>query len=231
MYKFLTSISLILLSSALYAQKLVYEPDTTKARFIPTGIRIGADAIGLTKSFVKDDYKQYEFQADIDFYRYFFNVEYGRMERSLINTQGNYQLQGSYFRLGPDINFLYKDPDKSALFFGLRYAFNNFSDQLTYTYTDAIYGDGEGTAANKDIKADWFELTTGMKVKILKVFWLGYTARFKFGVDTFERNALIPYEIPGDGRADKRSTWGFNYYLIFRLPLRKDPSIVEVQLD
>ena len=69
-------------------------------------------------------------------------------------------------------------------------------------------------------------MVTGLKVKIWKYLWLGYTARFKFGVDTFERNELIPHEIPGFGRADETVIWDFDYWLMFRIPIRKAPTVL-----
>ncbi|GAA0891592.1 DUF6048 family protein [Fulvivirga kasyanovii] len=228
MLRYLISIFLLTIATASFAQKVKVQLDTTSRRFIPTGIRVGADLIGFGKTFSKDDYKQYEFQADIDFYRYFLNIEYGQMERTLENSTSLYNVEGSYFKIGPDINFLHRDPDQSALFFGLRYATTSFSDNLNFSYTNAAFGDGTSEISNHNLKADWFEMVTGMKVKMWKFIWMGYTARFKFGVDTFERNELIPHEIPGYGRADKKVSWGFNYYLIFRLPLRKGPQTIEL---
>lgn len=227
MLKYLISICLLTIATHAYTQKATVQLDTTSRRFIPTGIRVGVDAIALGKSFYQDDYKQYAFQADIDFYRYFLNLEYGKMERTLISN-ADYNVEGTYFRVGPDINFLHRDPDKSALFFGLRYGITTFSDKLSFAYSDPLYGNGTSNLSNTDLKANWFEMVTGLKVKIWEVFWLGYTARFKFGVDTFERNVLIPHEIPGYGRADKRVNWDFNYYIIFRLPLRKEEKPVEL---
>ncbi|UII33514.1 DUF6048 family protein [Fulvivirga ulvae] len=228
MLRYLISIFLLTITTLTYAQKVKVQLDTTSRRFIPTGIRVGGDLIGFGKTLRKDDYMQYDFQADIDFYRYFLNVEYGQMERTLENATATYKVEGSYFKIGPDINFLHRDPDQSALFFGLRYASTTFSDNLSFSYTNDTFGDGNSEISNNDLKADWFEMVTGMKVKMWKFIWLGYTARFMFGVDTFERNELIPNEIPGYGRADKTVSWGFNYYLIFRIPLRKGAQTIEL---
>nr|WP_281168983.1 DUF6048 family protein [Fulvivirga imtechensis] len=200
--------------------------DSLKGKFVPTGIRIGAEAVNITRSFIGEDYKEYQFQADIDFYRYFFNVEYGILERTFTSENGLYNVEGSYLRIGPDINFLHRDPDMSALFFGLRYGMATFSDKLNYSYRDKAFGDGTGQVANNDINAKWFEMVAGMKVKMWRMVWLGYTARFKFGVDTFENNELIPNIIPGFGRADETVVWGLNYYLIIRIPVRKEPRSI-----
>lgn len=232
MLKYLISLVLIATSFCTLAQtqgqvkqkadSLIAELDSS-TMYIPTGIRIGTDVISMVKTFSKDNYTELNFYADIDFHKYLFNVEYGRVERSLFNDSAAYHVKGSYFKFGPDINFLYKDPDRSALFFGLRYAFTKFSDDLSYIKNDPTYGLHAARIENDAINAKWFELVGGLKVKIWKTMWLGYTARFKFGVNSFEDEKLIPNTIPGYGRADERVTWGFNYWLIFRIPVRNSP--------
>lgn len=198
--------------------------DTIKGKFIPTGLRVGAELIGLGKTVLNDDFHEYHVQADIDFYRYFLNFDYGVLEQTLTSENGLYNVEGSYFRVGPDINFLHQDPDRSALFFGLRYSQSKFSDQLEYSYDNQITDEGANTVSNTDLKATWYEMVAGMKVKVWKTVWLGYTARFKFSADTFENNQLIPYYIPGYGRAAEDVIWDFDYYLIIRIPVRKQPQ-------
>ena len=165
----------------------------------------------------------------MDFYKYTFNVEFGREKRILENTMANYEASGSYFRVGPDVNFLFRDPDGSALYFGARYGRTTFSDELTYILNDPFWGTSEETLSNSDLSAGWGEAVAGMRVKLFQAVWFGFTGRFKFGVKTFEENRLIPQYVPGYGRADLQTTWEFNYWLIFRLPLSKPPY--EIVLD
>lgn len=229
MLKYITNIVLLFTLSSGFCQEggeVKIPIDSLKGKYVPTGVRIGAEAVNITRSFIEENYKEYQFQADIDFYRYFLNVEYGVLERTFTSENGLYNVEGSYFRVGPDINFLHRDPDRSALFFGLRYGFTTFSDNLSYSYQDQSFGDGTDYVTNKDIKANWLEMVAGMKVKMWKMVWLGYTARFKFSVDTFENKELIPNIIPGYGRADETVVWGLNYYLIIRIPVRKEPRSI-----
>jgi len=209
------------------------EPDTVKGKYKPTGIRIGVDLIsagqGIYKSGIKSitqgAYQELQFSADIDFYRYFLNFEYGVFDREWIKPDGLnavYKNSGSHFKIGPDVNFLHKDPDGSALFFGMRYAWSGFSDQLTYDYSSGYWGDGSNQLENTSVSAHWFELTTGLKVKLTRILWMGYTARFKFGINSFEKQQLVPHWVPGFGLADEKSFWGLDYWLIFRVPLKKD---------
>lgn len=193
--------------------------------FIPTGIRIGTEMISGVASFTNNPIQEFQFLADVDFYRYFFNVQYGTFSGEWENANGIYTNDGSHFKIGPDVNFLHRDPDGSALFFGVRYSFSNFSDNYSYTDSDPIWGTYSNEVSNNNLSASWIEFVSGLKVKVLGPIWMGYTARFKFGVTKFEDKDLIPHWIPGFGRGDENSYWGFDYWLIVRLPVRKQKKI------
>jgi len=228
-FKFIISGLLVLAISVGMAQeKLVLYPDSAKNKFKPTGLHVGFDLIGGAKTVLQDNLDWLNFTAGIDIYRYTFTVEFGSEKRILENDQSNYEAEGSYFRLGPDVNFLFRDPDRSALFLGARFAFNTFSDRLIYQLDDPVWGQSQQELSNTDLKANWVELTAGMRVKLFRAVWMGYTGRFKFAVTTFADRPLIPQHVPGYGRADLRSTWEFNYWLMIRLPLSKPPSTIVV---
>ena len=53
----------------------------------------------------------------------------------------------------------------------------------------------------------WAELTSGIKVKVWKYFWLGATARFKFGLDLDGNGPLQSYDVPGFGRNINSTTF------------------------
>lgn len=206
-----------------------------KVRYIPTAIRLGADLIPPIRAFTDDAFKGYEFNADIDFYRYYLAIELGRWERDLQTDLEKYTNHGNYFRIGADVNFLKKDPEKNMLFFGARYGHGKFSENLTITSVDEIWGSSTDSYVNTDVKANWAELTTGLKVRMFGLFWMGYTARFKFLLSTNEPRGFIPHDVPGYGKTYKESTWGFNYYIMFKIPIRKDErklvKAIEKKLD
>lgn len=190
--------------------------------YIPTGVRLGTDVLALIRSGYDDSFSGWEVNADIDFRRYFLAVDLGNWQRSIASEQGSYSNDGTYFRIGADMNFLTRDPDKNVLFFGVRYGRSIFSENFFAIVEDPVWGDQEGTYTNQDVSARWFELTGGLKVKVWKFIWLGYTARFKFGLATGDTPGMLPYDIPGYGSNDKHSTWGFNYQVLIRLPARSN---------
>jgi len=199
--------------------------DTIRNRFVPTGVRIAADVVSPVKSYFQDNYEGWEFQGDIDFSRYLFTLEYGHWERDHISESATYGNSGNYWRAGIDVNFLTKDPDRNVFFLGARYGQSVFSESMSVSRIDPVWGELSDTFYHSGVNASWIELTTGLKVKIWKIFWLGYTGRLKFGLSTKGSQEMLAYDVPGFGRTDKETTWGFNYYLMIRLPIRKAPPV------
>ncbi|HET9052756.1 MAG TPA: DUF6048 family protein, partial [Cyclobacteriaceae bacterium] len=148
-----------------------------KLRYVPTGIRIGTDVIPPIRSFTDDKFNGYELNADVDFHRYYLAVEVGRWERDLNTGMETYTNRGNYFRVGADVNFLKKDPEKNMLFVGARYGHGKFDEHMSITFEDPVWGSSTDSYTNTNVKANWTELTTGLKVKMFAGFWMGYTVR------------------------------------------------------
>jgi hypothetical protein len=91
---------------------------------------------------------------------------------------------------------------------------------------DPLWGTLDRDYANPGISARWFELTSGLKVKVWKFIWLGYTARFKFGLKDQDGFEMLSHDVPGYGRTNKESYWGFNYQVMLRIPIRPAGAIV-----
>jgi hypothetical protein len=198
--------------------------DTTEGRFIPTGVRFGADLIAIGKSRFNDEFTGWEIAADIDFYRYFLVVEYGKWATNYPLRNGDYSSDGTYFRIGVDVNFLFRDPEKNMFFLGGRFGRSSYSDEAAYVHHTTEFLDNNFYVQNPDVVATWVELTTGLKVKIWKFFWLGATARFKFGLDLDGNGLLRSYDVPGFGRNIGSTYWGFNYYVLVRIPFKAEPK-------
>lgn len=227
--RYIISILFLLISTASWAQDKL---DTLfKTDYRPTGIRVGTDAIGLVRTFTDNSFSGFEINADMDFYRYYLAIELGRWERELSTDLEQYSNRGNYFRIGVDVNFLKKDPEKNMFFVGARYGRGSFSENITITSVDPIWGNLTSAYANNNVGANWFELTTGLKVKMFSNFWMGYTARFKFGLNTDAPRGFIPHDVPGYGKTYNDNTWGFNYYLMYRIPVRKEKTLVEKLTD
>jgi hypothetical protein len=215
-------ISLVIFSAALmtYAQKVTI--DSTRNRFVPSGIRIGTDLITLGKSQFRDNFNGWEINADVDFNRYYLAMDYGSWANTLTLKNGDYQNDGRYWRVGIDVNFLLKDPDRNMFFLGFRYAGTTFNESLQFQFDDPTFGTITSTLNNVDRKARWGELVSGLRVKIWKELWMGYTGRLKFAASQQGPQTFDTYDIPGYGRLSKDVYWGFNYQIFWRFAWRKN---------
>jgi hypothetical protein len=214
--------TLLLFCSVVSAQ----QADTTKTKqkkkdYRPTGVRFGTDVLALARNNYDKTFSGWEVNADADLDRYYVTMDYGYWAREFNGTAEQYSNDGTYFRVGVDVNFLTKDPEKNMFFIGARYGRAAFSERLHVSKMDSTWGALERTSANNNINGRWFELTTGIRVKLWKMIWMGYTARFKFGLKTNESGEMLPHDVPGFGRTDEDSVWGFNYQIFVMIPVRK----------
>lgn len=210
--------SAILLCVSFYA--FGQESDSPQKDFSPTGIRVGTDMIAIGRTLSGGKFEGWEVNADVDFYKYLLAVDYGTWAKSLTLPTGVYANSGNYFRVGSDVNFLANNRDEIMLFIGLRYGQSKFDEEISYTSEDPNLGLIENRASNKNVIGRWAELTSGLRVKVWKGLWVGYTARFKARPRYKDHDVLVPYDIPGYGLAVKKNYWGFNYQLFWRISLR-----------
>ncbi|MGM0581480.1 MAG: DUF6048 family protein [Bacteroidota bacterium] len=201
-------------------------PSVPKSFFIPTGIRIGTDLVALGVNVFGNQRQRYEFQADIDFHRIYLVGSYGTNTYQISTEEFDYQNNGSYYRIGLEADFLKFDPDHNTLTFGLRYARANFTESLSTNLISPIYGPYEETLNNDAVSARWFEMTTGLRVMVLKNLYMGYTFRIQLNRKLFDATEFRTYDVPGFGRAEFKNRWTFNYYLTYRIPW-KEKQVME----
>ena len=219
--KFLLSSLLVLFLQVAEAQVTQEAIDSLKRIQKPVALRIGTDLIVLGKNFFDRPLTGWEINADVDFGRYYLAFDYGSWSRKDSLNNGYYTNDGRYYRMGVDVNFLLKDPDKNMFFIGFRYGRSAFRENLTYEIKTDDFGTIERSIANAGTTAGWVELTTGLRVKIWKNFWMGYNGRIKFLPGIKNNNGFETYDIPGYGLWSKKLYWGFNYQVFFKIPFRR----------
>lgn len=219
---YLLSSVLLLLGVSSHAQDKKEAGDSLRRIQKPTGVRIGTDLIAIGKTIFDSPLTGWEVNADVDFGRYYLALDYGSSSYKDSLDNGYYSNDGRYIRLGVDVNFLLKDPDKNMVFFGFRYGRSSFSEQLTYEFTADEFGPVLKEISNPNASAGWGELITGLRVKVWNPIWMGYTARLKFLPGVKGNPEMETYDIPGYGRTSKGMYWGFNYQIFYRIPLNKD---------
>jgi hypothetical protein len=190
--------------------------------FRPTGVRFGTDLIQGIRGLSSSNFNGWEANVDVDFWRYYFAFDYGQWAQIETLENGYYENDGSYWRVGADVSFLKKDPDRNMFFLGLRYAQSSFADSIAYSYSDDNFGTITRQLENINLSASWVEITTGLRMKIWKYIWMGYTARIKLFPSLNGEGELESYNIPGYGRASADNWWGFNYQIFFKISVRKE---------
>jgi len=210
-------------------------PDSLREKpsYIPTGIRIGTDLITGIKGYRNTTFDGWELNADVDFHRYYLAIDYGRWAQGHNLPNGWYDNSGKYVRFGADMNLLKKDPDRNMFFIGLRYAHASFGDSVSYSFADRAnaYGTIKKNLVNTNLTANWAEITTGLRIKFWKFFWMGYTIRLKFAPQVHGNKELQPFDIPGYGDFARKAYWGFNYQIFFRIPVRKAPKVIGAKAE
>ena len=190
--------------------------------WVPSVVFLSYDMVSLVNSASSDRF-QGELNAKIDFDEFYLAVDYGWSDRTISEAGFEYDHQGSYFRIGPEVNFMPYNKSRSQLFAGLKYAWSRFDDQIDYQTVSDDWSESNLSFSNRDIKAWWLEANFGLNVRIVGPFYMGYVVRFKFSRALADTDELVPYEIPGYGRADRSSTFGFSYYLTYRFGFRNKP--------
>lgn len=193
-----------------------------KKDYKPSEILLAADVIGLGKTLFTDETKL-EFHSRIDFHHFYLAGEFGIEKINPSGSDFDYSSEGTFFRLGPQINLMPHNKHRSSIFFGIMYGRSSFEDRITYAQPDTGWGDQNLGYANERLTARWFEANMGINVKVFGPLYLGYTVRFKFAKTLSGHEELLPFEIPGYGEASKGSRFGFNYYLIYKFRFRDKP--------
>jgi hypothetical protein len=218
MSRYLSSLVFILLSLSSKGQELK-EPEIIPD-WKPSMIFFSADLVGLTRLGSSNNLKS-EFSAKMDFDRFFLAFDYGLHKTNFAGNNFDYSSNGSFFRIGPQIDFMRFNKGYSNLYFGVMFATSSFDDRIDYIQNGGFW-DGENLSfANKQLKANWFELNLGISAKIIGPLYLGYTIRFKLAKSLSGEEELRAFEVPGFGTSGGGSTFGFNYYITYRFGMRK----------
>ncbi len=227
MYRY--SYSIVLLTLCL----LLGSPTTAvaKTRIWPTGIQLGTDVFrpAYYYFYTKTGY-QFELNGTIDFAHILLEGDFGwgrtrwQGRNKDLKFSSSYQSVGQYFRVGLNYNFAQDTPDKNLFFVGARYAMSFFKDALnsrvSYDSKGEIQNGPTISGRQDDVRAAWFEATTGFKVKLLAWLYMGCTVRYKFGLMLSNTPHYLPFDVLGWGFRDEEA-FGINYYLTVRIPLTR----------
>ena len=229
MLKLLISSLLLLSSASLIAQNdsIVNDSIVYKQKY---GLRLGGDLNKLIRSFVDDEYKGFEINAD---YRITKNLyiagELGTEEKITETDFLNTKSSGSYFKAGADIN-VYENwfGMENMIYAGLRVGLASFKQELnSYTiYNTDQYWEPYTTSNSKEfegLSAVWAELIVGLKAEVLNNVFIGINAQLKSLISDDKPDNFNNNHIPGFNKTyDSKSIGvGFGYNISYLIPLYK----------
>lgn len=194
------------------------------------GLRVGGDLNKLVRSFVDDNYKGFEVNAD---YRITHNLyvagELGTEEKTTNVEFFDAKTSGSYFKAGLDYN-VYDNwfGMDNLIFGGLRVGVSSFKQQLngfTVYDTDQYwepYSNPETVEFN-NLSAIWAEIMVGVKVEVLNNLYVGFNAQLKSLISDDQPNNFENVYIPGFNKTYDSSSIGvgFSYNISYLIPLYK----------
>lgn len=205
-----------------------------EADFLPTALRIGPAINSLIQTGIDNNGTYYGLQADLPIQRFMVSVEYGHADLTRQNEAGvpeqevfSYSSSGDFYKLGIDANLLRDkqtgdfDARNDVIYFGLKYALSVIDDQVSFRTGDNFWETSSIDQRNENLRVYWIEMNAGMKVEIFRNVFLGYTMRYRFGQRYSNRSSLVPYRIPGFGKGEDETNFGFDYYIFYRIPFKK----------
>lgn len=191
-------------------------------KFAPHTFMVGIDIPGIPRSIASPNRNMGEIQMSTNLASHLFIVEYGFEKIDRKNADFELKTKGPYFRTGVDFTLNPKNPQGHKIFTGFRYGQSNYKNSLDYQVESDAFGNQQLSVNNNNIKGTWLEWTFGMKLMLMSNLAMGYTMRYKFSQTITGGETLTSFDLPGYGRARKRSNFGLSYYLLYRIKFRKE---------
>ena len=210
--------------------KLVAKPLPAKVHdsiyTTPGGLRIGLDISRFVVMAFQPYRTDITVQADFQLNKQLYGaIEIGYNRTAHSDTLYNYKGSGQYVTLGVDYDFLKKkEPgEKTMVFGGLRYGFARNTYEVPYYIMRNTYWNSkiEASYPKTSITAHWVELVLGIRVEVLKNFFMGWGVREKIMISNNASKEFPPIIIPGFGSGTKNSQFDVTYSLSYFIPLYK----------
>jgi hypothetical protein len=193
-------------------------------------LAIGFDVAAPVRNYLTKNRYSYELEANYYLKNEFYAVAEGGWGGSEVNfTDLKYNTTNYFGRLGFNKSILYRESphDWDMMFIGIRAALSNVNrGAATYTIIDSVWGNQAGISSGKSFVAGWLEITTGMRVELIKGVLAGWNLRGKFLMNGKSFKDLAPLNIAGYGKGDKNANFDFNLYICYAIRWnRTHPSI------
>jgi len=159
-----------------------------------------------------------------------FEIGYGICNHKDGYTLVKYKTSAPFFKIGLDYNILKDKTQSNRMFVGCRYGFSNFKFNISgQEIVDPIWKYSEPfDYKNINTTTHWVELLAGVRVKIWRNIYMGWSIRYKKHISSSSNTFAEPYYIPGYGSTTNSSSWGGSYSIIYDLKFsRKRTTLLE----
>ena len=188
-------------------------------------VQVNYNALRLVQNVLKGSKTSQEIQVELGIHKKYTlvgDVGFSKVKRG---KSYSYKNKGKFWRTGIDVNMSSDKESGNFIGVGWRYARARFEDKITYdlSATDKnseiviqhIYFE------NPKLTSEWMELVVTMRVKIRKELYTGYTLRYQFFTHLkYDKRELKPFDIPGYGKTSRPNSFGFDYYIGWRLDFK-----------
>ena len=190
------------------------------------GLRIGLDISRFTLLYFQPYRTDVTVQADMQLNkRLYAAIETGFNRTSHSDSNYTYKGNGQYVTIGVDYDFLKKvdKNEKNMVYGGIRYGFARNSYEVpAYLIKNDYWGtEIQGAYPKTNMTAHWIELVLGLRVEVLKNFFLGWGVREKIMISNSAGKEFPPIVIPGFGSGTKKSQFDVTYSVSYYFPLYK----------
>lgn len=229
MLKYFISVLFALCVTSGFAQTNAIEGDSIVYQQ-KYGLRIGGDVNKLVRTFVDDNYKGFEINAD---YRIKQNLyvagELGTEEKITDGDNFDAVTSGSYFKAGLDYN-VYDNwfGMDNLIFGGIRVGLASFKQErkgFTIYNTDQYWEPftDPDSVEFSNLSAIWAEIMIGIKVEVFNNVYVGFNAQLKNLISDDQPENFENIFIPGFNKTYDSSSIGvgFSYNISYLIPLYK----------
>jgi Domain of unknown function (DUF6048) len=222
-----------ILSNAQNDKKIDKPTDSIKPKTERYGVRFGIDAFKLAKSIYDKNYKGIELVGDYRLSKnYYVATELGNDNKTVDEDQLNFTSKGSFIKVGFDYNSYENWLDmENMVYIGVRYGIATFSQTINSykVYDPGSYFGQSGAIESGEkydgLSAQWAEIVTGIKAKVINNVYVGFNFRINKLVVNNKPDGFDNLYIPGFNRTYSGDFGvGFNYSVSYFLPLYKSVS-------
>lgn len=214
----------ILSSVAAFSAVAAYAQDEPE-KFTTRGLRFGIDASPYVENLILPERTGWEAVADYQLRReWFIATEFGYQAVNVSEENFNYDLSGSYLKLGFDYDILKSVMSDDIITFGLRYGLSPYKHSASNIVINNYWGDLQGSFSEQSFNAHWLELVFGMKTELwfAKNVFMGWSVRGGFYLFGKRDERMDAFLIPGYGKGDKGVVLNYNWTLMYRIPFKKE---------